>query len=293
MQNGLKHNEIMPKHLVVSEIIRTFHTMKTAPTYEELLAENIAMKAEAEAMMANEMSLRMRIAYLERMLYGRRSDRLAGKVPDNEPGLFDELFKEAMDEKAAKIEAMAKEIEAENRKRRARAKRTPSRPSSYRYEGLDERTTVKMPEGVAAGECDIIGTEVSRILHREPAKVWIEIIERPLLRMKGDKDLPNPRIYQTKAPHAVIDGNHVGADMLAQIVIDKYRYHLPEYRQVRKYADLGLKLPTSTLNGWGHAVASRLEPIYEALRDDIRKSDYLQIDEVPWRIADSPDLHRC
>ena len=63
--------------------------------------------------------------------------------------------------------------------------------------------------------------------------------------------------------------------------------------QARQYADLGLKLPTSTLNGWVHAVASRLEPIYEALRDDIRKSDYLQIDEVPWRIADSPDLHRC
>ena len=39
--------------------------------------------------------------------------------------------------------------------------------------------------------------------------------------------------------------------MLAQIVINKYRYHLPEYRQVRQYADLGLKLPTSTLNGWG------------------------------------------
>ena len=121
--------------------------MKTAPTYEELLAENIAMKAnaeamkanaeaetmkaEAKAMKANEMSLRMRIAYLERMLYGRRSDRLAGKVPDNEPGLFDELFKEAMDEKAAKIESMAKEIETENRKRRERAKRTPSRSSSY------------------------------------------------------------------------------------------------------------------------------------------------------------------
>ena len=148
-----------------------------------------------------------------------------------------------MDEKAAKIEAMAKEIEAENRKRRERAKRTPSRPSSYRYAGLEERTTVMMPEGVAAGECDIIGKDISRILHREPAKVWVEIIERPLLRMKADKDSPNPRIYQAKAPHAVIGGNHVGADMLAQIVIDKYRYHLPEYRQARQYADLGLKLP--------------------------------------------------
>ena len=186
-----------------------------------------------------------------------------------------------MDEKAAKIEAMAKEIEADTRKRRARAKRTPSRPSSYRYAGLEERTTVMMPEGVAAGECDIIGKDISRILHRESAKVWIEIIERPLLRMKGDKDSPNPRIYQAKATNAVIGGNYVGADMLAQIVIDKYRYHLPEYRQVRKYAGFGLKLPTSTLNGWVHAVASRLEPVYKALRDDVRNSDYLQIDEVP------------
>ena len=69
-----------------------------------------AMKAEAEAVKANEMSLRMRIAYLARMRYGRRADRLAGKGPDNLPGLFDELFKEAMDEKATKIEAMAKGI---------------------------------------------------------------------------------------------------------------------------------------------------------------------------------------
>ena len=101
-----------------------------------------------------------------------------------------------MDEKAAKIETMAKEIEAENRKRRARAKRTPPRPSSYRYAGLEKRTTVMIPEGVADGECDINDKDVSRILHREPAKVWVEIIERPLLHMKADKDSPNPRIYQ-------------------------------------------------------------------------------------------------
>lgn len=80
--------------------------------------------------------------------------------------------------------------------------------------------------------------------------------------------------------------------MLALKVIDKYRYHLPEYRQVKQYGDLGLKLPTSMLNGWVHAVASRLEPVYEALRDDVRNSDYLQIDEVPWRIANSPGKSR-
>ena len=62
--------------------------MKKTPTYEELLAENIAMKAEAEAMKANEISLKARIAYLERLLYGSKSDRIASKVPDNQPGLL-------------------------------------------------------------------------------------------------------------------------------------------------------------------------------------------------------------
>lgn len=76
--------------------------------------------------------------------------------------------------------------------------------------------------GVDADECDIIGKDVIRILHREPAKVWGEII-------------------------------------------DKYRYHLPEYRQVKQYADLGVRLPASPLNDWVHAVAARLEPLYEAL----------------------------
>ena len=87
-------------------------------------------------------------------------------------------------------------------------------------------------------------------------------------------------------PEAVIGGNHVGADMLAQMIIDKYRYHLPEYRQARQYADMGVKLPTSTINDWVHAVASKLEPLYEAHRRDILTGDYLQVDEVPWRIAD-------
>ena len=259
--------------------------MKKAPTYEELLVE-IAILQEQNRRM-NE-----RIAYLERLLYGAKSDRIASKVPENQPGLFDELFQEAMDEKARQIEQAAKEIEKEAQRRRQTARKSPSRPAKYRYTGLEERTTTLMPEGVEADQYDIIGKDVTRILHREPAKVWVEVIERPILRAKSDKALPNPRIYQAKAPQSIIGGNHVGADMLARIAIDKYRYHLPEYRQVKQYADLGVKLPTSTINDWVHAVASKLEPLYEAQRREILGSDYLQVDEVPWRIADCPGKSR-
>ena len=253
--------------------------MKIKQTYDELVAENTKLK--------------QRIAYLERMLYGSKSDRIKkDAATDGQLSLFDDFFKEAIDENAAKIEAAAKEIKKAADKRRKAAGKNPERPAKYQYAGLEERTTLIMPEGVDAADCDVIGKDVTRILHRDPAQIWVEVIERPILRLKADKQLPNPRIFQAKAPSAVIGGNHIGADMLAQIVIDKYRYHLPEYRQVKQYADLGVKLPTSTLNDWVHRTADKLEPLYETLRKDILSGDYLQIDEVPWRIADRPDKSR-
>lgn len=75
-----------------------------------------------------------RIAYLERLLYGSKSDRLATKAAmANEPGLFDELFNEACDERAAQIQQAAEEIKAEAKKRRQMAKAEPKRPAKHRY----------------------------------------------------------------------------------------------------------------------------------------------------------------
>ncbi len=74
------------------------------PTYEDLLSE-------IQAMRLNEAALKCRIAYLERMLYGSKRDRRKPNVPDGQPGLFDEFFKEAIEEKTAEIEDAVKAIE--------------------------------------------------------------------------------------------------------------------------------------------------------------------------------------
>ena len=112
--------------------------MKKAPTYEELLAENAILRDQNKR--KDE-----RIAYLERLLYGAKSDRIASKVPENQPGLFDELFQEAMDEKARQIEQAAKDIEQAAQRRRQAARKSPSRPAKYHYFGLEDRTTTLMP----------------------------------------------------------------------------------------------------------------------------------------------------
>lgn len=256
--------------------------MNQVPSYEELLAEVMLLR-ESDRRKSE------RIAYLERLLYGSKSDKLAAKTAiANQPGLFDELFNEACDERAAQIEQAAREIKAKAEKRRRASKAKTNRPAKYQYYGLEERRREILPRDLDTSLYDKIGQDETRILHREPAKVWVEVIVRPIYRLKADKNNPSPTILQAPAPAAIIGGNHAGADLLAQLVIDKYVYHQPEYRQVKQYADMGVKLPTSTINDWMHAVASKLYPLYESLGEQIRSRNYLQIDEVPWRIADTP-----
>lgn len=254
------------------------------PTYEELLALKLIL--EEENRRKDE-----RIAYLERMLYGSKRDKRRQTLNEG-PGLFDDEFNQALDEKQAAIERAAAQIKDEAEKRRAQSKKKAARPAKYQYAGLEERKATVYPEGIDIAQYDVIGSDVTRILHRTAPRVWVEVIERPILRHKSDKNAPSPRIEQAHAPKAVIGGNHVAADMLAQIVVDKYTYHLPEYRQVKQYADMGVKLSTSTINDWVHAVADRLYPLYETHQEDIRSRGYLQVDEVPWRIADRPDKCR-
>lgn len=228
-----------------------------------------------------------RIAYLERMLFGSRRDRLKASAGQQGPGLFDDEFEQVLSQRKAEAEKAVKEVSRQDARRRQEA-RKPSRPESYLCSpDLEERERTLLPEGIRPEDYDVIGQDVTRILRRDPAKFWIEKVVRPVLRLKADRQQPSPRIVQAPAPGAVIGGNHVGADVLAQIACDKFISHMPEYRQAKRLAQMGVRLSTSTINGWVHATASKLYPLYETLCEDIRARGYLQVDEVPWRIADA------
>ena len=230
-------------------------------------------------------SLANRVAWLERRYFGSKKDR--ARAYDG-PSLFDEEFKEAELARKQALAEAEKEVEAAAAKRRAAAKRgaRANRPEKYQYHGLREETRVVLPEGVNPDDYEVIGHDYTRLLHYRQAELWVECVDRPVLRMKSDKQSLSADIRQAAAPRAIIGGNHVAADMLAQLIVNKFSYHLPEYRQVRMLADLGVRLSRSTINTWIHAVAARLYPLYESQCEAVRSQGYLQVDEVPWKIAD-------
>ena len=147
-----------------------------------------------------------RIAYLERLLWGGKRDRRVAQGPT----LFDAFFNEAAESKEAAIASTVREIRKEAEKRRAGSGKKPARPERYLYAGLPEEWRTEYPQGVNLAEYDIIGKEVTRILHRSPARVWVECVERPVLRKKGEKDIPSPSILQAPAPVPVLGGGACG-----------------------------------------------------------------------------------
>ena len=78
-----------------------------------------------------------------------------------------------------------------------------------------------------------------------------------------------------------------GPTLLAEILLQKYEYHLPFYRQVKQLHHLGFKATSeSTIDGWFKPAVELLKPLYEVLRQEIMKSDYIQGDETTVPVLD-------
>ena len=69
--------------------------------------------------------------------------------------------------------------------------------------------------------------------------------------------------------------------LLAEILLQKYEYHMPYYRQIKQYSHLGMKgLTESTVDGWFKQTMELLKPLYEVLKSEVMKADYVQADET-------------
>jgi transposase len=75
-----------------------------------------------------------------------------------------------------------------------------------------------------------------------------------------------------------------GASVLAEVLINKYQYHLPLYRQSKMMASLSVTVPDNTLGNWVMQIGLALMMLYGAFWKAILASRYLQVDETPVKV---------
>jgi len=82
-------------------------------------------------------------------------------------------------------------------------------------------------------------------------------------------------------PSTVFEGTIADVSLLAGMLVDKFIYHLPLYRQHQRMAQEGIKLSRATLTNWFHRTIPLLVPIYNAQLSNILLSRVLAMDETP------------
>ena len=121
-----------------------------------------------------------------------------------------------------------------------------------------------------------IGEDVAEKLDYQPG---VFTVERHV-RGKWVCNRCETLIQAPVAPH-IIDKGIPTAGLLAQVLVAKYLDHLPLYRQEAIFGRAGLAIPRSTLAAWVGQCGVHLQPLVDALRSEMRRSQVLHADETP------------
>jgi len=130
--------------------------------------------------------------------------------------------------------------------------------------------------GLSADQYEIIGNkETFRLAQRPGSYVVIKYV-RPVV-----KRLDTGVIFTPAAPAGVIEGSRADVSFIAGLLLDKFAYHLPFYRQHQRLLDAGFTLSRPWLTQLAQQGAALLEPIYDAQLASIRAARVKAMDETP------------
>ena len=122
---------------------------------------------------------------------------------------------------------------------------------------------------------EVIGEKVSYRLAQQPGSYVVLKYVR-----KAVKRIDTGTILTAPAPANVLERSAADVSFLAGMLIDKFSYHLPLYRQHQRLRDSGIELSRSTLIHWTSRAIDLLAPITAAQSAHVLTSRVLAMDET-------------
>ena len=235
--------------------------------HEPLPDDVDALKALVLASRAEVEHLKLIIAKLKRLQFGRHSEKLDRDIEQLELRL-EELQVSAAPYASHTLEKVA-------------APAPVRRPLPAHL----PRTRVEHTPACTCPDCGVamrkIGEDVAEILDYVPARFRVIQHVRPKMACPTCE-----RIVQVQAPSRPIERGIAGAGLLAHVLVSKYADHLPLYRQAQIYAREGVELERSTLAEWVGGCFRLVDPLIEALARYVMAAQKLHADDTPVPVLD-------
>ena len=130
-------------------------------------------------------------------------------------------------------------------------------------------------EAIPQAEREVIGEKVSYRLAQQPGSYVVLKYVRPVVKRRGSETM-----LTAPAPANVLERSCADVSFLGAMLIDKFCWHLPLYRQHQRLLDAGITLSRSTVVYWTSRAIDLLAPLADAQSAHVLASGVLAMDET-------------
>jgi transposase len=239
------------------------------------IAKCDAAIAERDHALSQMDRLRHLLRQLQRAQFGRRSEKL-------DPEQL-QLAIEDIEQAVAGDEAAEDKKDPAGAHKRADKRRASRGALPAHLQHID--VTIA-PEDTNCPCCrapmHVIGEETSKRLDVVPAQFRVIVTHRPKFACRACTD----GVVQAPAPERLIKGGLPTEAMVAYVLVAKYAWHLPLYRQAQMLLAQGIDIKRSVLAFWVGYAAAELHPLWLRLREIILTTGKVAVDETTAPVLD-------
>lgn len=218
-------------------------------------------------------SMKFELSQLKRLIFGSKRERFVSGAEDAQMSLPFDVETASQEENS---EAATEEVSSHQRRKR---KNHPGRLSLPDHLPVEE-IIIEPEEDVTGLKC--IGHEVTDELEYQQAILKINRFMRPKYARED-----NEGVICGNLPSRPIEKGIAGPGLLSHILVSKYVYHLPFYRQSQRFKiEHQIDIPRSTMGGWQGSIANLLRLLYEEQKRQVLGQGYLEVDETPIQVLD-------
>ena len=221
--------------------------------------------------------LRRQVAWFQRQIFGQKSERRI-EVSASQQGTLGEDFCAVPEQPLP-----GKKSRVAGHVREAKLKQSQDGGDESQLFFDEAKVPVEVivvpnpeTEGLAAEDFEVIGEKVSYRLAQRPGSYVVIKYLRSVIKRRDTQKLSCPA-----APAGVIEGSRADVSFVVGMMVDKFAFHLPLYRQHQRLRDAGIQVSRHWLTHLMQQTVALLEPIHDAQLESIRAGRVIAMDETP------------
>lgn len=238
---------------------------------QELTTELTVLVAENSTLINENTLLKEQILFLQQQLFGKKSE--VGDIVDPNEDLTNNTPQTTIN------------VAAHKRKKSDSKKKVGRKIDLsllLRHKIYHQLPLVQQICSCCNGPLIKIGEDIAEQLEIVPLMLYVAEHIRDKYTCRACK-----KIIMAPKPMAPLPKALAGGSLLTEVIINKYQYHLPLYRQSKIFASHQAIIPDNTMGNWvmgsgKQLMALLLWPFWQALLAE----QYLQVDETPIKLVE-------